>query len=1136
MSKSNRIADLQLINRFCNDFEDQILAGSAPAIETALAIADESIKSELLAELLRIELFYLHQGGEHPTIESYVDRFPDNYDQVVFAFDSTRNRQVEDTTQLDYQTKKSMRADRETIGRFQIEHVLGSGAFADVYLAYDDQAHRPVAIKTIRPTRTKCSPELVDSFLEEANTLSQLSHPAIAKVYEIGRDENGLPFVVMEYVKGDSFWQLLTEKMLTARTAIQLIAESAEALVYVHQNDIFHRDLKPANIIVGLDGSPRIVDFGLAVHESVQRDRAGEFAGTTCYMSPEQVRREPHRIDGRSDIWALGVMLYEVLAGRKPFDGEAPLEIADEILHRSPRPPRQIAVDQAISQELESVCLKALEKKPENRYATAQDFADDLRTALENQPALEQVPDSLRAQTRLGRAELRLAGQAKIWNERSEHRRLPTFRQFVLILALTKMKMWTDGESRMMRTAISYYGKRVTIVVILSAIALVTGLQYLNFRSNQQLDRDLQELHKAEFPQVRDLVDKIRHRRKVIPKLLDEFESAIALSHDMAILNYSVALLRDDYLLTGFLDSGKENINWLDQQFAAVLEVPDTDAVRKIEAAGGRVENLFAYCSDLPFKKLASVSDRLAESHFRLARVSTYDCDASVSIAAIWLRDGRSSPFDSGMSRKQLEETDDRLIESAFQIDNEIHPDYFTDIRRLVDVRLSVSNKRTSITDKYTKQNLLGQWALRRLTKLEESIDGDSDLFEQYRLDVRFLLGRAEFYLQRYRSAVMNLTAVAKRSENWGYLALAMLAQIEAKRGEISSAEEHFMQTKEKLVKRQDDEDYNRWRTTYLAALKAKLMAFSERQKQGFQELDQQLDSDNTNAELMFYAACAYSAAAQHLRHNNKQLTDFYCERAIELLNRAMKLGFNKHHRFLTVSDLEAVRNHPNFASIYDSSRNFVTFCGYYNSIGENQVSTEVKLASGMSPKEHLHQCQKLVNKGFQPVSIFAIQTNRGDAPSVASVWHKPERQNLVKLLAATACAQLKLSLIQEKATAWTEFRRVFNTYDNQGFRNELASTISKFDVDLESLILQLQQQTEDRIRLIILLAIAKYYDVGRIPYDDRKRLSGIFSEFLPELEEHPNSEIRLAAKAVRTKLNFGGIGMPSERKPRDRR
>ena len=158
------------------------------------------------------------------------------------------------------------------------------------------------------------------------------------------------------------------------------MATIAEAAHHAHRAGLVHRDLKPSNILIDEVGKPHITDFGLAIREDLQDLRTGEIAGTPHYMSPEQVRGETHRLDGRTDVWAIGVILYRCLLGRQPFSGRNHLEIFEEILHRDPKPPRQI--NDRLPRELERICLKCLSKRMADRYETAGDLADDLKRWL----------------------------------------------------------------------------------------------------------------------------------------------------------------------------------------------------------------------------------------------------------------------------------------------------------------------------------------------------------------------------------------------------------------------------------------------------------------------------------------------------------------------------------------------------------------------------------------------------------------------------------------------------------------------------------------------------------------------------------------------------------------------------------
>jgi serine/threonine protein kinase len=250
-----------------------------------------------------------------------------------------------------------------------------------VYAARDDELDRLVAIKIPHAEQFDAEEDR-RQFLEEARTVAKLRHRGIVSVFDVGIAGDGLPFVVLELFERGSLDQDLKAHPATPDRAAWWVADIAEALAEAHRNGFVHRDLKPANILLDTQGRPHITDFGLAVHESLQRSRSGELAGTLQYMSPEQIRGEVHRLDGRSDIWSLGVILYQMLTGRRPFGGDSVMELSDEIEHREPKPPRQL--NSELPMELERICLKAMLKAPAERYSTADDMAADLRNWLTN--------------------------------------------------------------------------------------------------------------------------------------------------------------------------------------------------------------------------------------------------------------------------------------------------------------------------------------------------------------------------------------------------------------------------------------------------------------------------------------------------------------------------------------------------------------------------------------------------------------------------------------------------------------------------------------------------------------------------------------------------------------------------------
>jgi eukaryotic-like serine/threonine-protein kinase len=262
------------------------------------------------------------------------------------------------------------------IGRFVVQKRLGQGGYATVYLAYDPDLDRLVALKLPRFDRFSVAAE-VEHYVAEAKAAARLNHPGLVTVYDVNYDPGQL-YIVLEYVEGQTLQQLLQMGRPELLRAVELMIEMAEAVAYAHERGLVHRDLKPGNILLDSKNHPHIADFGLAVCETGQRLKQGEIAGTPAYMAPEQVRGETHRLDGRTDIWSLGVILYRMLAGHHPFQGPDKPDLFEEILKRDPKPPRQH--DRRVPRELERICLKCLSKPMTGRYSTAVDLADELRS------------------------------------------------------------------------------------------------------------------------------------------------------------------------------------------------------------------------------------------------------------------------------------------------------------------------------------------------------------------------------------------------------------------------------------------------------------------------------------------------------------------------------------------------------------------------------------------------------------------------------------------------------------------------------------------------------------------------------------------------------------------------------------
>jgi serine/threonine-protein kinase len=281
----------------------------------------------------------------------------------------------------------------QTLGRYQLERVLGKGAMGIVYEALDPKLHRKVAIKTILINQLdeETAKDFSMRFVREAHAVARLNHPNIVQVYDFG-EEAGIAFLVMEFIKGTELKSSLAgNQLIDRKECVRVMCELLDALDFAHKAGVIHRDIKPTNVMLDSQGRVKLTDFGVARitdsdKTSVEKTQAGTVVGSPAYMSPEQI--QGLRIDGRTDIFSVGIILYQGLTGQKPFSGEGAWTVQKKIMQEEPPSPSSLNV--TVSPEFDRVVAKALAKNPDSRFQTAREFAHALQRAAEGKAAVQE--------------------------------------------------------------------------------------------------------------------------------------------------------------------------------------------------------------------------------------------------------------------------------------------------------------------------------------------------------------------------------------------------------------------------------------------------------------------------------------------------------------------------------------------------------------------------------------------------------------------------------------------------------------------------------------------------------------------------------------------------------------------------
>ena len=273
-----------------------------------------------------------------------------------------------------------------SFGDYDLLETIARGGMGVVFKARHRQLNRIVALKMILAGQL-ADAQHIQRFRAEAQAAAKLDHPGIVPVYEVG-EQQGQQYFTMAFVEGKSLAERLRNGPIEAKEAARLVRDLAAAIAYAHEHGIVHRDLKPANVLIDAQGQPKLTDFGLAkqTHGASEMTGTGQILGTPSYMSPEQAQGDAATVGPAADVYGLGALLFALLTGRPPFQGASPVETIQHVI--AAEPPRPRSLNPSVPRDLETICLKCLEKSPAKRYASAMVLKEDLDRFLDDRPIL----------------------------------------------------------------------------------------------------------------------------------------------------------------------------------------------------------------------------------------------------------------------------------------------------------------------------------------------------------------------------------------------------------------------------------------------------------------------------------------------------------------------------------------------------------------------------------------------------------------------------------------------------------------------------------------------------------------------------------------------------------------------------
>ena len=1130
MTNPNSSRSMKIVEERCSRFEDEwkelVVRGensskNRPDIEKYLDGTTDVERTNLLIELVRLDLHYRRLHGDEASLLDYEARFPTNINLLqmtlghpgILAGETVAGDATQDTVKI------PTLIPGQTVGKYVVKETLKSGAFGSVYKAYDSQLQRYVCIKTLKK-EGQLQQDAIDEFLNEARTLARLNKQDVfIPVYDSGFEQN-TPFLVMELVDTGSLADVLNEGRLDFDKSVEIVSTLSAGIELAHKAGVIHRDLKPANILIDEDGNPRIADFGLAIYENDRWNRLGEFAGTLNYMSPEQVSGKINLVDARTDIWALGVILYEMATGQLPFDASNVDEIKKGILEEDPRAPSSINPD--LSPELEATILKALSKARHHRYESANDFAEALLKLLIDKNGDADGTSDSRSKAvlpiLLGCVSLIVATFALLFNYSSS------------VNVSSKLEA-REFVAQLFESDVTEVPEIIAQQLPLSADAKLILHEEVGKAGNSSLKRRASlALSHTETNQIpflyESLFDGIQPKEfEVLSNSLDEIDNSFVerLQGELAMF-------------------GRKN-----ESYVGISEVNKG----QIEEADGVVTDEFAFCQTMDQDLFLQIQKNMADAGYSLDQarpfrwkehvhndgfhaedISAYrDDDGEIKYCCLWrlaepdkevgvycdsaelqllmslnpdLRVRSKFNYESNDGVQQhcgawVKSGDHGKIPLALKTDFEVTPTYFDSFPYFQE---NIQVRRSAMQDHF-QENWLQQ------NKLISQLIGT----ESEDASALSMKARCSFYVQDMDASIEFSTKAIELSPTnfsaYTYRALANAWKGNAKQAKLDlrKYKDGALRAKSKQFKRPA---YDMW-------LESSIDFYLGRDRAATDRLAAELSKHDHRAEYCIYGACAYAAGAEAARFRGEiESTSDRITAAIELLDQTVENGYTYVERFRYVPELAILQSDPRFIQILKGNSTLKVYSGNWRGGDQNQSTTSY----GLRPDLHRRHAVMLAAQGFVPSSVSVCEIDENDHLATASTWSKQSDRSVVR----TCKAFLALFLVEKvKDKSW----QLFETNDCRPER-VFTNLVSAYDLDVERFFKCYKQQEDPAIRRQIFNFIGTC-SRGSIPTDTPPQLISHLSEGVKDSNSGvQSSAIWLAEKLGKHDLRDFAHSMPS--------